>query len=64
VWRKAFVPGAILEGLKVWERLTFVDRWHAAQWLKGVRRNIRAGKLEWRFDGRPTLGAHLSGPDW
>lgn len=55
VWRKSFVAGAILEGLNVWERMEFIDRWHCAQWLKGVRRNIRRGVLEWRFDGRPTI---------
>ena len=54
VWRKEFVSGAILDGIKIWDRLEFVDRWHCAQWLKGVRRNIRQGSLEWRFSGRPT----------
>jgi hypothetical protein len=56
VWRKEFIPGAILEGINVWERLEFIDRWHCASWLKGARRNIRKGTLEWRFSGRPTTG--------
>lgn len=61
VWRKAFLPGAILAGINLWERLEFVDRWHCAQWLRGVRRNIRAGKLEWRFSGRPTTARVIGG---
>lgn len=55
VWQKQFRPGAILEGLTITETLRFIDRWHAAQWLRGVRRNIRAGRLEWTFAGRPVL---------
>jgi len=62
-WRKRFVLG-ILEGISVWERLSFVDRWHCAMWLKGVRRNIRNGELPWVFDGRPTSALSRSGSDW
>lgn len=54
VWRKEFLPGQLLEGINAWDRLEFVDRWHCAMWLRGVRRNIRRGTLEWRFSGRPT----------
>lgn len=54
IWRKEFLPGAIFEGINLWERLEFVDRWHCAQWIKGVRRNIRKGSLEWRFSEKPT----------
>lgn len=60
VWRKEFLPGTIFEGVNYWDCLEFCDRWHCAMWLRGVRRNIRRGTLEWRFSGRPTT-ARVSG---
>jgi hypothetical protein len=37
-----------LTGIKHADEITMIDRWHAAQWLKGVRRNSRCGKLDYR----------------
>ncbi len=37
----------MLEGLFTHAIIRHVDRWHAAQWLKGIRRNTRLGRLEY-----------------
>lgn len=31
VWRKQFLPGEILAGITIWERLEFIDRWRGAR---------------------------------
>lgn len=48
VFSRLFVRG-ILEGIQHWDKITFVDRWHAAQWVRGIRRNTRRGVLDYRL---------------
>lgn len=44
---RTFTAGP-LAGLTVPDKITHPDRRHAADWLKGVRQNSRAGRLEYR----------------
>jgi hypothetical protein len=37
-----------LHGMKTYDFIRHVDRWHAAQWVKGVRRNSRRGALDYK----------------
>lgn len=45
---REFTAGPLI-GIKAPDKINHVDRWHAAQWLKGIRRNVRAGRLEYRL---------------
>jgi hypothetical protein len=48
VVRKAFERG-ILKGIAFNDTVRFISRERAASWVRGVRRNYRAGKLEYRL---------------
>lgn len=48
LFQRQFIKGP-LEGITHTDGITHVDRWHAAQWLKGVRANTRRGTLEYRI---------------
>ena len=39
----------LLAGIKTHDAIRHVDRWHAAQWVKGIRRNSRRGVLEYKL---------------
>jgi len=45
----------LLEGMTTHDRIRHVDRWHAAQWVKGVRRNSRLGRLDYRLTAIEAL---------
>jgi hypothetical protein len=38
-----------LAGITCDDKIPHVDRWHAAQWLKGIRANVRRGVLEYKL---------------
>lgn len=57
VFVRLFTAGT-LKGMKVPDSIPHVDRWHAAQWLKGIRRNVRRGVLEYKLisaEGKAAL---------
>lgn len=45
----------LLEGITTHDRIRHVDRWHAAQWVKGVRRNTRRGRLDYKLTAIEAL---------
>ncbi len=48
VFVREFIRGT-LKGILAPDKITFVDRWHCAQWIKGIRRNSRKGVLEYKL---------------
>ncbi len=48
LFTRIFTSG-LLEGIKHHDRIRFVDRWHAAQWVRGIRRNTRRGVLDYKL---------------
>lgn len=44
-----FFTSGTLAGLTHDDSLTFVDRGRAAAWVRGIRRNSRAGQLNYRL---------------
>jgi len=39
----------LLKGIVTHDKIRHVDRWHAAQWVKGIRRNSRRGNLDYKL---------------
>lgn len=48
VFVRKFTNG-ILKGILAPDKINFVDRWHCAQWVKGIRRNTRKGVLDYKL---------------
>lgn len=46
--RRLFLRGP-LAGIEFADTVRFVSRQRAAEWLRGIRRNCRAGNLEYRL---------------
>lgn len=47
-----------LDGMRTYDSIRHVDRWHALQWLRGVRSNVRKGVLEYRLAFSRTVSAN------
>lgn len=45
---RKFTSGT-LNGMIHPDKITFVDRWHCAQWIKGIRRNSRNGSIDYKL---------------
>lgn len=45
----------LLEGITTHDKIRHVDRWHAAQWVKGIRRNTRKGVLDYKLTAIEAL---------
>jgi hypothetical protein len=48
VFERKFTTG-ILAGLTHKDKIIHIDRWHAAHWIKGIRRNSNNGILEYKL---------------
>jgi hypothetical protein len=47
----------LLAGITTHDRIRHVDRWHAAQWVKGVRRNSKRGRLDYKLSAITAIEA-------
>ena len=59
VFEKHFTAGN-LAGLTVTDYISFIDHKARLDWLKGVKANQEAGKLDWQFGDKDILGYNAS----